>query len=218
MTSPKYWVVVLLVVLAGVLLLRRGNVDHVPASQPLAQFPSTVDQRSSTDLTLDAGTLETLGKGVFLSRLYKASAPSAAAPVPPLSLFIAYFPTQRSGQSIHSPQNCLPGAGWTFDSSGTIAVDAPGSKPMEVGEYLISNGANRAEVLYWYQSHGRAIANDYKAKLYMLTDSIRFDRTDAALVRIVTPIEPNEPRDAARARALSFAQAISPVLPTFVPN
>ena len=44
---------------------------------------------------------------------------------PPVSLFIGYFPTQRTGQSIHSPQNCLPGAGWTFASSKTIYLERP---------------------------------------------------------------------------------------------
>lgn len=217
MTSARFWTVVLLLVLTGGLLLSRGNTDAVPPSQPLSTFPATLDGRTATDIPLSQETLDVLGKGVFLSRVY--TAPDSQTPTPPpVSLFIGYFPTQRSGQSIHSPQNCLPGAGWTFDSSGTIDVDTATTRPMQVGEYLISNGPAKAEVLYWYQSHGRAIANDYKAKLFMLTDAIRLNRTDAALVRIVTPVQPDEPRAAARARALAFAQSLAPLLPTYIPN
>lgn len=217
MTSPRFWTAVFLLVIAGGLLLHRGNVDSVPASTPLGEFPSRLGDLRSIEIPLDQETLDTLGKGYFLNRIYRGSLPNGDTTTP-VSLFIGYFPTQRSGQSIHSPQNCLPGAGWAFDSSGTTEVDAPGAPPRRVGEYVISNGTSKAEVLYWYQSHGRSIANDYKAKLYMVTDSIRLNRTDAGLVRIVTPILPGEPRDAARVRALSFARAISPVLPAFIPN
>jgi EpsI family protein len=136
----------------------------------------------------------------------------------PVSLFIGYFPTQRSGQSIHSPQHCLPGAGWVFDSSGTTALAGPAGKPIEVGEYVISNGPAKDEVLYWYQSQGKAIAGDYKAKLYMLANSIRSNRTDAALVRVITPVREGESQAAAHQRAVGFAEKFVPLLPRYIPD
>ena len=135
-----------------------------------------------------------------------------------MGLFIGYFPTQRSGQSIHSPQNCLPGAGWTFESTGVTEIPGPEGKTYRVGDYLITNGTATDEVLYWYQSHGRAIANDYQAKLYMLTDAIRYNRTDAALIRIVTRIERSESRADAHRRVLAFAQQSVPLLPAYIPD
>ena len=175
---------------------------------------------------MDSDTLQTLGKGDFLNRLYQPLPPSAGRRYTgparthraAIGLFVGYFPTQRTGQSIHSPQNCLPGAGWTFLSSWvTDLTNATGQK-YQVKEYLITDGTSTQEVLYWYQMHGRVIAGDYAAKLYTVADSIRYGRTDAALVRIITPVEPGEDRLESRARAVSFAEQIAPLLPAYVPN
>ena len=87
-----------------------------------------------------------------------------------------------------------------------------------MGDYLISNGRDKQEVLYWYQSHGRSIANDYSAKLAMLTDAIRYGRTDAALVRVITSVGPSEDAQTAHQRVIDFAKLVTPILPAYVPN
>jgi EpsI family protein len=199
----------------------RGDVDQVPPSRPLNQMPRTVGTRNAVDIPIDDETLQILGKGDFLNRVY--TPPGNAPALNPadrseIGLYIAYFPTQRTGQSIHSPQNCLPGAGWTFQSSGVTSFTDSTGKRYTVGEYLITNGSATEEALYWYQLHGDSIASDYKAKLYTLADSIRYSRTDEALIRIMTPLNPGEDRAEAHARATGFAQQIAPLLPEFIPN
>lgn len=241
MKTPRFAAVVFLLLATAVLLHLRGDVDRVPPSAPLSTMPTAIAGYSSQDVAIDQSVLDVLGKGVFLNRVYlpatpvsavgeaasavaasdaqhTGASPSNAQAREAVGVFIGYFPTQRTGQSIHSPQNCLPGSGWTFDSSGTTElVDAAG-KRYRVGEYVISNGRARQEVLYWYQSHGRSIANDYKAKLYMLVDSIRLGRTDAALVRVITPVAAIEDQAAAHHRVVGFAEQMVPLLPTFIPN
>ena len=221
MRSARFWVVLLLLVGAAVLLHARGDVDQVPASAPLAGMPESIGGWTGRDLPLDAAVLEVLGKGVFLNRVYtpgpgaRGQGGGAAAPV---MLFIAYFPTQRTGQAIHSPQNCLPGSGWIFESSGVTELRDAAGKGYQVGEYLISDGSSRQEVLYWYRSHGRSIASDYQAKLYTLADSIRYNRTDAALIRVVTPVAAGGDRQQAHERAVRFAEQLLPLLPAYIPN
>ena len=226
MRYPRYWTVIGLLSLALVALYRRGDGDHVPPSTPLDDFPGLVGSLSSVSMPIDPEALAILGQGFFLNRVFtppRADADSVK-PLPgsetsgPVGLFIAYFPTQRTGQSIHSPQNCLPGSGWSFESSGTTELTDASGHRSQVGDYVIVNGDQRAEVLYWYQSHGRAIASDYKAKVYMLVDSIRYSRSDAALVRIVTPIQPSEQQENAHDRAVRFAQRLIPMLPAYIPN
>lgn len=218
MRSAKFWVV--FVLLAGCLatLKLRGDVDHVPPTEPLALVPQTIDGWAAQDFPLDSETLAVLGDGRFLNRVYSEPGANGRPLVPPVSLFIGYFPTQRSGQSIHSPQNCLPGAGWAFLSSKEIDLPTADGRPYPVGEYLIGNAGQKQVVLYWYLAHGRSVANDYKAKAYMMLDAIRWNRTDGALVRIVTQVEQNETLEAAQQRAIHFANQVTPLLPRFIPN
>jgi len=240
MKSARFWVVILLLAATGLMLHARGNTDWVPASAPLGELPETIGSWTGRDVEIPAYALEVLGKGSFLNRIYMpapgaaadsgtggsgpgagASSTPASADNPggaPVTLFIAYFPTQRTGQAIHSPQNCLPGSGWTFESSGVTDVTGSAGRRYQVGEYIISDGRSRQEVLYWYRSHGRSIASDYVAKLYTLADSIRYNRTDAALIRVVTPIAPGDTLHKAHLRAVGFAGALMPLLPPYIPD
>jgi EpsI family protein len=222
MRSVRLWLIVLM--MAGTLLVLhvRGDVDHVPPSHALKEMPQVIDNRRSQDIAIDDETLAVLGKGDFLNRVYQEPREFVSAADPgsqaEIGLYIAYFATQRTGQAIHSPQNCLPGAGWTFQDSGVTRFTDPTGKAFTVGDYLITNGTQTEEALYWYQLHGSSIASDYKAKLFTLVDSIRYGRTDEALVRIMTPVEPGEDRASARARAVSFAREVALQLPAYVPN
>jgi len=218
MKSPRFWVVLLLLLAAFTTLHLRASVDRVPPSEPLNLLPQAIDAWSSQDIPISQDTLDILGDGRFLNRVYTKSTPTGRLVEPPVYLFIGYFPTQRTGQSIHSPQNCLPGAGWSFVSSRKIYLQSPELKNYPVGEYVIGNGTSRQVVLYWYLAHGRSIANDYVAKAYMMADAIRYNRTDGALVRLVTPLDPNEPLASAQARVLKFADRLVPTLPRFIPN
>ena len=224
MKSPQFWSVITCLLATLLLIHLRGDVDQVPPSAPLNEVPTRFGAWTSEDIPINSTTLEVLGKGDFLNRVYTREAldpkrePAVKTAAAPVQLFIAYFATQRTGQAIHSPQNCLPGSGWSFLSSGvTTFVDGAG-KTYRVGDYVISDGRYKQEVLYWYQSHGHSIASDYMAKLHMLTDSIRLGRTDAALVRVITPIGQDEIPSQAHERVVNFAKFVTPLLPAYVPN
>lgn len=225
MKSPRFWTVILLLAATAFILHSRGDTDRVPNSEPLSQMPETIGQWSGQDLPIADDVLAVLGKGDFLNRVYTSSLPmhvsQTATPVAanlPIGLFIGYFPTQRTGQSIHSPQNCLPGAGWAFDSKRYVTIKGVNGKSYKVGEYQISNGETRQYVIYWYQAHGRSIPNEYVARAYMVADAIRLDRTDGALVRVITQIAPTETLADARSRAVRFTSLMVPMLPRFIPN
>jgi EpsI family protein len=233
MRSPRYWTVVLLLVVTAFILYHRGDTDDVPPSDPLSLMPQTIDGMTSQDFPLDDETLAILGKGDFLNREYYSPNPSLhpasissqppaanTSVSPPIGLFIGYFASQRTGQSIHSPQHCLPGAGWTFEPEQEHYTDllADNGKKFRVGEYVISNGTERQFVLYWYQAHGRSIANEYVAHAYMIADAIRYNRTDGSLVRVITQIRTGEPVADVRARAVRFTAQMAPMLSRFIPD
>jgi EpsI family protein len=217
MKSPRFWTVILLLISTAFVLQTRGDADRVPPSQPLSLMPQTIDGLNGRDFAMGEDVLAILGKGDFLNRTYYSPASARPAAVP-ISLFIGYFASQRTGQSIHSPQNCLPGAGWTFDSRNYTDITADNGRVYHVGEYVISNNGDRQFVVYWYQSHGRSIANEYAAKLYMILDAIRMNRTDGAIVRVITPMLPSESESSARERVVRFTAQMAPSLPRFIPD
>jgi EpsI family protein len=155
-----------------------------------------------------------LGPGDFLLRDYNLADKSQ----PPVNLFIAYFPSQRAGDTIHSPQNCLPGAGWTPVDSTRITLSLPGHAPFPAKRYVIAKGDSRALVLYWYWAHDRGVASEYWAKFYLVGDSIRMNRSDGGLVRIVTPMSPGESAADAEQRILPIAAKVVPLLGTYIPR
>ncbi|MGD0787286.1 MAG: exosortase C-terminal domain/associated protein EpsI [Terracidiphilus sp.] len=213
MRNLRFWMVVLLLAGTALILHARGDTDLIPAREPLSQLPRTILGGTGSDQPIDQETLDVLGAGDFLSRVYTQSGGAH-----PVGLFIGYFPTQRTGVTIHSPKHCLPGAGWAFDSSQYVDLNDASGKAHRVGEYVISNGESRQFVIYWYQAHGRSIASEYMAKIYMVADAMRMDRTDGALVRVIVPIDPREGESAARTRAEAFVAELAPMLPRFIPN
>jgi EpsI family protein len=210
--------IVLVVLLsATVLTLRiRGDRDLIVPSVPLEELPLTIGEWHGEDVPMAPRVLEVLGDGKFLDRSYSRLDGRGGAP--PVDLLIAYFPSQRTGQTIHSPQNCLPGAGWTFESGGHIDLTDTAGQSHRVAEYVVTNGTAKFEVLYWYRSRGNDIANDYAAKGYLLLQSIRDRRTDGALLRIMTPIVPGESQDTARERAVNFTANMDPLLSPYLPG
>jgi EpsI family protein len=119
---------------------------------------------------------------------------------------------------MHSPKHCLPGSGWVFESSEYVDLSDATGQSHQVGEYVIADGDNRLFVIYWFQEYGRSIANEYLARVYLVKEAMRLNRTDGALVRVITPIAPNEGTSAARGRAEAFTAQLFPMLPRFVPN
>jgi len=212
MKSPwRFWVAAALLTGTAVLLYARNSSEIIPARQPLASFPHTLGDWSSTDEPLSQDVLSVLGPGDFLLRDYQT-------PRFDVGLFIAYFPSQRAGDAIHSPKNCLPGAGWTPVSADRITVNVPGHVPFPANRYLIAKGEERQLVLYWFLAHDRIVASEYAAKFYLVTDSIRERRSDGSMIRVTTAVAPGETPEAAQQRLLAFAGQVVPVISSYVPR
>ena len=202
-----------LLVAAALVLHARNSAEVIPDRPPLGSFPRSLEGWTSIDIPIDKDVLEILGPGDFLLRDYQN--PQGASDV---SLFIAYFPSQRSGDTIHSPKHCLPGAGWIPIRNDRIQVEVPGGTPFTANRYLIAKGEDRQLVLYWYLAHNRAIASEYAAKFYLIKDSIRMHRSDGALIRVITPLSLGERIEPAQGRLIAFIDKIVPWLSSYVPR
>jgi EpsI family protein len=175
-------------------------------------MPERIGRWTGKDVALSAEVLKVLGDGQFLTRVYRAPQE------PKIDLYIAYYRSQRTGATIHSPLNCLPGAGWTPLAFSRIVIPGAGGPSMTVNRYIIGKGSDRQFVLYWYQAHGRIVASEYTAKFYLVSDSIRLNRSDGALVRVITPIQNGESPRLAELRAVDFAVQLDPLLDRYIPR
>jgi EpsI family protein len=212
-STPRFIVAALLIAGAAILLQARARSEVFPPRLPLKQFPAQLGDWTGTDVAIDQETLDVLGPGDFLLRIYQNPQKNQY-----IDLFIAYFRSQRAGDTIHSPQHCLPGSGWTPVENQRITITMPGHEPFPANRYLIAKGDSRELVLYWFWAHDRGVASEYWAKFYLVTDSIKMNRSDGALVRITTPMYPGETADAAQQRILPFAGDVFPLLDSYIPR
>ncbi|MGE5571321.1 MAG: exosortase C-terminal domain/associated protein EpsI [Rhodospirillales bacterium] len=188
--------------------------EEVPLARPLASFPVQLGSwRMAQEGVVEKEVRDVLKADDLLTRTYYNPAEGRAA-----HLFVAYFKSQRTGQAPHSPKNCLPGAGWAPSESDFLTIKVPGvDTPICVNRYVVAKGEEQSVVLYWYQSRDRSIASEYWARLYMIADAIRYNRTDTALVRVVVPVIANE-TDVATKTAEEFVQSFFATLKQYLPS
>ncbi len=196
----------------GAFLYARSQPERIPLRKPVASFPVQFNGWEGHDISIDQATRDILGDGEFAERGF------ARAGEPPMDVFLAYFPTQRTGSTIHSPKNCLPGSGWTPIEDARIPLRDSHGHTVLVNRYIVAKGLDRQLVLYWYQAHGRIVASEYWAKIYMTTDAISMNRSDGSLVRLVTPLPRGEELAMAEKRAINFAQSLMPTLDEYIPR
>lgn len=186
----------------------RGEAPH--SAPPLSVFPTNLGQWHETkEGVIEQEELDVLKADDVLTRVY-------GSPQGEASLFVAYFKTQRTGQSPHSPKNCLPGSGWQQTESGRLDVDTSAG-PIHINRYLVAKGQDQSLVFYWYQSQGRVIADEFAAKFYLIEDSIRKHRSDTSLVRVVVGVSPNH-LDQAEKAGVDFVKTVYPEVRSFLPQ
>jgi EpsI family protein len=224
--SPSVRALTIVLLLQAVLFYTASHGDSRPTS-PLTNFPQAFGNWTMLSQgVVDAETLGVLKADDVLTRFYVPTQAGVIDPSPDQraammgkaeELFIAYFASQQQGQSPHSPKNCLPGAGWQAADTGEISLPIPGSAPITINKYVIVKGENQSLVLYWYQSHGRVVANEFSAKFYLVADSLRYHRSDTALVRVVVPVLHDDLAGALDG-ATNFAQSAFPVIYKYLPQ
>ncbi len=211
-THLRFVATVILLSAAAVFLYLRSAAECVPKAEDLSALPLRVGSWQGTNQVIPPTYLAVLGPGQFLSRAYRQNPQG-----PAVDLFIAYFPSQRAGDTIHSPKNCLPGAGWLPVASDQVEMNV-GQKRFRANRYVIENGGIRQLVLYWYQAHGREVCSEYWAKVYLVLDAMRSNRTDGALVRFVIPMTSKDGVQDATNRLSEFVAQVVPELPRFIPD
>lgn len=190
----------------------RGS-ESVPPARPLDDFPTQLGGwRMVQQGVMEQEVKDILRADDYVNRVYAKSRTENA------SLFVAYFKSQRAGQTPHSPKNCLPGTGWIWTVSDMVPIEVPTrAGPILVNRYIVSKGDDRSLMLYWYQSRDRVVASEYKAAIFSVVDALRYNRTDTALVRVGVPFRTPQEQDAAYQTGIDFVQTFYATLRKFFP-
>ena len=171
----------IILALGSVLLTGVRRQDMVPLAGPLRAMPVALagiegHERSMSD--------EERRVNAVTDYVFRTFGPESLTT---FSLYGGYYQRQATGKSIHSPRNCLPGAGWQTVESGTASVTTARGT-VTVNRYILANGPAQALVYYWYQGRGRVAHNEYTVKWDLLRDAVAHGRSEEALVRLVVPI------------------------------
>ena len=208
--SVRLWITTGILAGATLLLHTVSHGETVVARQSLRELPNSLGGWNSQEQPLEERIVQAVGVTDYTNRIFYNQTS------PPVQLYVGYYASQRTGDTIHSPKNCLPGAGWDPVHSGYTTISLRGGRQIIVNEYVIQQGLNKELVFYWYQGRGRIIASEYAGKFWMVADAISRNRTDGALVRLVTPM--NDAEAKAHARLEVFTRLVFPHLDELIPN
>jgi EpsI family protein len=196
------------------LVYAAASGERPPAAPALSGFPAEVGPWKlfrADPIAADVAT--ELGADRLFSQTYIQTPTGSFA-----SLLVAWFQTQRGGaRQPHSPKVCLPASGWTPEATGEVTLDTAAGA-ITVNRYLVANHAQRAVVLYWYQTPRRVIAGEWAAKFWLAADALRDQRTDTALVRVTTWPGSKSGDEAATAVAAGFTRKLYPMLREYLPR
>ena len=245
LSPPQFIVAVIL--LAGTLALAQGVEfrEKTPTARPFAEFPTQVGEWGGKRDVMEQKFIDGLHFNDYIIVDYVSGGHE-------VNFYTAYYESQRKGESIHSPETCLPGSGWEFRKARTVAIPLGagsgvqgsgfsgststagavstnqrinGSPPtagagstITVNRAVMEKGAYKQLSYFWFPQRDRVLTNAWELKIYNFWDALTRQRTDGALVRLITPVYPNEDVDQAEQRLTAFTQAIVPVLNEYLPK
>jgi EpsI family protein len=214
MNKNSKFIIVILVLLAGVALNHYFSKPDISLPRKsLAEFPKEMgDWTAISDQRMDDGSMRILQVDDYFARNYRNSKGEI------IGLYIGYFKSQREGKGIHSPRQCLPGAGWAPVDTAVYQMKVPNHNPetVPVNKFVMGKGLDRQLYLFWYHGRGRIYASEYWNKIYLIWDGLTKKRTDGALIRVNNPVSGNT-EDALKTQS-DFIQLFFPLLKEYIPN
>jgi exosortase D (VPLPA-CTERM-specific) len=210
--TPQFIVSVIL--LGATLVLSQGIEfrEAVPMAKAFKDFPMQVGKWTGTGQAMESKFIETLNFSDYIMADYKEGSGKI------VNFYVAYYASQRKGESIHSPESCLMGGGWQFREAGGSAIVLENGEAVLLKRAIIEKKPVRQISYYWYPSRGRVLTSAFEMKWYNFWDALTRQRTDGALVRVITLIYPDETPEQAEDRMKTFIKDFYPVLSEYLPK
>ncbi len=206
----RYVIVIMLI--SGTIFYSQlmSHGKPIPILKSLEDFPKQIGSWNGETNRFSQAVYDNLGVDDSVLINYKNDNEDT------ISMYVGYYESQKQGEIIHSPKNCMLGSGWQpiYISEIDISLD---SRKISVMKMIVEKKSQKMVVLYWYQSGNRAIANEYIQKIYFIYDSIRYDRTNAAFVRFTSPVLSDDYENAVQVLE-RFIKKTIPILDDFLPK
>ena len=205
------------VILLGATLALSNGVDFrekIPITRPFSDFPLELGHWTGTRDVMEQKFIDALDFSDYILIDYRNDRGEY------VNFYVAYYESQRKGESIHSPASCLPGGGWSFKQAGLVTIPSPGyyGGSMRVKRALMEKGDAWEISYYWFPQRNRVLTSLYQLKLFAFWDALTKHRTDGALVRVITPVYENEKVEKAEKRLQDFIKVMIPVLMEYLPS
>jgi exosortase D (VPLPA-CTERM-specific) len=203
------------IIIIGVTFVLSNGVEFrekVPIRKPLEKFPLEINEWNGKRDTMEQRFIVELDLSDYMIANYQDKMGKE------VNFYIAYYESQRKGESIHSPETCLPGSGWEFHEAGTTIIQVGPDKGIKVNRAFMAKPGIKQLVYFWFPQRGRILTNAYQLKIYNFWDALTRHRTDGSLVRLITPVYPDEDLVDAEKRLQQFTRQIVPLLSEFLPE
>jgi EpsI family protein len=202
--------IVLIILITAVLLGFLSNPEIIKPNKPFDTFPLEFGKWQGVKSRFDQKIYDILGVEDSILANYRSPQGDS------INLYIGFYQSQKEGDLIHSPKNCMPGGGWNITETSIETINFTNNDSQNVIKLLLQKGSEKQIVLYWFQSRGRIISSEYMQKIWLVIDSITKHRTDGSFVRFITTVTKNEKESLELLK--EFAKKIYPTLNEYIPS
>ncbi|MEW6213680.1 MAG: exosortase C-terminal domain/associated protein EpsI [Nitrospirota bacterium] len=213
MSPQRTALVSILMVLTLICLNYLNDGEHYCPNKPFSTFPKQIGDWIGEERHFDKKIYDALGVTDTILRSYSTGYGHQ------IELYVGFYQSQREGELIHSPRNCMPGAGWNFAREEKLSIDGgtPDRQSILVNNILLQKGSERQIMFYWFQGRSRYISSEYLQKIYLVIDSITKRRTDEAFIRITAPVIGRDEKETVE-DLKNFTRLLMPLLQEYLPS
>ncbi len=206
----KYFIVIALLAVTILFSQMRSDGELVPIVKTLEGFPKQIAEWRGEPYRFSQAVYDKLGVDDSIAINYKNDNGDS------VSMYVGYYESQKQGEIIHSPKNCMLGSGWQPIEISEINISV-GTRLIPVIKMIVEKHSHKMVSLYWYQSGNRAVANEYNQRLYFIYDSLRYNRTNSAFLKFSSSVQGDDYEGTIQ-QLEGFINKVVPILDDFLPN
>ena len=210
MTYQRTITIIAIMLITAMLTGFASHSERIAPNKPFSEFPLEIGQWKGVKGEMDQKVYNILGIEDYILADYRKTSRET------VNLYVGFYQSQKEGDIIHSPKNCMPGAGWKITETSIETIKMDDTENIKAIKLLLQKGAEKQIVLYWFQSRGRIISSEYMQKIWLVIDSVTKHRTDGSFVRLISPVAVDE---STTLKVLKeFANKVYPVLNEHIPS